>query len=130
MANLTKKYKTEEKNIVFAYMDAGRNQPRNIEVQGNNPPLVLLYTNAMSAEQSSTQMTSIMIRILCALYAILAMHIRSSMTRPEPLTRSMRNPIDITSSKKIASNAEVNSIGNYSSMNSTGSTNISNGHSL
>ena len=51
MANLTKKYKTEEKNIVFAYMDAGRNQPRNIEVQGNNPPLVLLYTNAMSEKK-------------------------------------------------------------------------------
>ena len=47
MRNLTKKYTPEEKKIVFAYIDAAKNQPRDINLQGEMPPLVLLYTNAM-----------------------------------------------------------------------------------
>ena len=49
--NLTKRYPTEENKIVFAYSDAGKNQPRNIDVSGETPPLVLLYTNAMSKKE-------------------------------------------------------------------------------
>ena len=51
MKNLTKKYTPEEKKIVFAYMDAGRNQPRDIIIKGEDPPMVLLYTNAMSEKK-------------------------------------------------------------------------------
>ena len=51
MRNLTKKYTTEEKKIVFAYMDAAKNQPRDIELAQEIPPLVLLYTNAMSEKK-------------------------------------------------------------------------------
>ena len=51
MRNLTKKYTTEEKKIVFAYMDAAKNQPRDIELVHEIPPLVLLYTNAMSEKK-------------------------------------------------------------------------------
>ena len=47
MRNLTKKYTTEEKKIVFAYIDATRNQPRGISIKEEVPPMVLLYTNAM-----------------------------------------------------------------------------------
>ena len=51
MQNLTKIYTLEENKIVFAYIDAGRNQPRDINLQGEMPPLVLLYTNAMPEKQ-------------------------------------------------------------------------------
>ena len=51
MRNLTKKYTTEEKKIEFAYMDAAKNQPRNIELAQEIPPLVFLYTNAMSEKK-------------------------------------------------------------------------------
>ena len=51
MKNLTKKYPTEEKKIVFAYMDAAKNQPRDIELVNEIPPLVLLYTNAMDEKK-------------------------------------------------------------------------------
>ena len=51
MKNLTKKYTSEEKKIVFAYMDAGRNQPRDVIIRGEEPPMVLLYTNAMSEKK-------------------------------------------------------------------------------
>ena len=51
MRNLTKKYTTEEKKIVFAYTDAAKNQPRDVELKGEMPPLVLLYTNAMSEKK-------------------------------------------------------------------------------
>ena len=51
MRNLTKKYTTEEKKVEFAYMDAAKNQPRNIELAQEIPPLVFLYTNAMSEKK-------------------------------------------------------------------------------
>ena len=51
MRNLTKRYPTEENKIVFAYSDAGKNQPRDIDISKESPPLVLLYTNAMSEKK-------------------------------------------------------------------------------
>ena len=51
MRNLTKKYTPENKRIVFAYLDASRNQPRDIIIRDEVPPLVLLYTNAMSEKK-------------------------------------------------------------------------------
>ena len=49
MKNLSKKY-NEEKKVIFAYMDAGRNQPRDIQLE-KNPPMVLLYANAMDEKK-------------------------------------------------------------------------------
>ena len=51
MKNLTKKYPTEENKIVFAYMDAARNQPRNIDLLDKTLPLVFLYANAMPEKE-------------------------------------------------------------------------------
>lgn len=51
MRNLTKKYPTEEKSIVFAFMDAARNQPRDIDIMNEMPPLVFLYTNTLSEKK-------------------------------------------------------------------------------
>ena len=51
MRNLTKRYPTEESKIIFAYSDAGKNQPRDIDISKESPPLVLLYTNAMSEKK-------------------------------------------------------------------------------
>ena len=51
MRNLTKRYPTEENKIIFAYSDAGKNQPRDIDISKESPPLVLLYTNAMSEKK-------------------------------------------------------------------------------
>ena len=51
MRNLTKKYTTEEKKIEFVYMDAAKNQPRNIDLAQEIPPLVFLYTNAMDEKK-------------------------------------------------------------------------------
>ena len=52
MRNLNKKYNnSEEKQIVFAYCDAGKNQPRDINLSGEDPPVVLLYTNSMSEKK-------------------------------------------------------------------------------
>ena len=47
MRNLAKKYTSEEKKIVFAFFDGSRNQPRDILLQNEIPPLIMLYTNAM-----------------------------------------------------------------------------------
>ena len=47
MRNLSKKYNEEEDKILFAYSDAQVNEPRDVELAGHIPPLVLLYTNAM-----------------------------------------------------------------------------------
>ena len=47
MKNLTKKYTVEDKKIVFAYIDVRKNQPRDINLENEVPPLVLLYTNNM-----------------------------------------------------------------------------------
>lgn len=50
MDNLTKIYKPEENNIVFAFMDLSRNQPRDVRL--DQPlPIILLYTNAMPDKQ-------------------------------------------------------------------------------
>ena len=46
MRNLSKKY-SEEKKVIFAYIDVGKNQPRDIDLGNEVPPLVLLYTNNM-----------------------------------------------------------------------------------
>ena len=51
MLNLTKKYPTEEKNLKYAYIDASRNQPRYINIFDEIPPMILLYTNAMSEKK-------------------------------------------------------------------------------
>ena len=51
MRNLTQRYPTEESKIVFAYIDAARNQPRNVDLSKERPPLVLLYANAMSEKK-------------------------------------------------------------------------------
>ena len=47
MRNLSKKYNEEEDKILFAYSDAQVNEPRDVELAGHVPPIVLLYTNAM-----------------------------------------------------------------------------------
>ena len=47
MRNLTKKYKVEDKKIIFSFMDVGRNQPRGISLENETAPLLLLYTNAL-----------------------------------------------------------------------------------
>ena len=52
MRNLTKKYENkEDKNVVFAYFDASRNQPRNIDLSQEMPPLVFLFTNALKEKK-------------------------------------------------------------------------------
>lgn len=51
MRNLTKKYPTEESKVVFAYSDATKNQPRDVDINNEAPPLVLLFTNAMSEKK-------------------------------------------------------------------------------
>ena len=51
MRNLTKKYSKEEKNVKFAYFDAGRNQPRDIDLQREMIPLLLLYTNSLEKKK-------------------------------------------------------------------------------
>ena len=51
MGNLTKKYSKEEKKIIFAYLDAGRNQPRDIDLMGEMVPLLLLYTNSLEEKK-------------------------------------------------------------------------------
>ena len=51
MKNLTKKYTTKEKKIIFAFFDGSRNQPRDINLQQEDPPLVILYTNAMKEKK-------------------------------------------------------------------------------
>ena len=51
MLNLTKKINKEEKKLKFAYMDASRNQPRYINIFDEYPPVILLYTNAMTEKK-------------------------------------------------------------------------------
>ena len=51
MRNLSKKYNEEEDKILFAYSDAQVNEPRDVELAGHIPPLVLLYTNAMEEKK-------------------------------------------------------------------------------
>ena len=52
MRNLTKKYENkEDKNVVFAYCDASRNQPRDIDLSHEVPPLVFLFANALSEKR-------------------------------------------------------------------------------
>jgi len=51
MRNLTKKYPVEEKKIIFSYIDAGKNQPRDINLENETVPLVLLYTNALEEKK-------------------------------------------------------------------------------
>jgi protein disulfide isomerase len=51
MRNLTKKYHVEEKKIIFSYFDAGKNQPRDIILENETIPLILLYTNAMEEKK-------------------------------------------------------------------------------
>lgn len=51
MRNLTKKYPTEESKVVFAYSDAVKNQPRDVDINNEAPPLVVLFTNAMSEKK-------------------------------------------------------------------------------
>ena len=51
MKNLTKRYTTEENKIIFALFDGARNQPRDILLQKENPPLVVLYNNAMKEKK-------------------------------------------------------------------------------
>ena len=51
MRNLSKKYNKEEKSIVFTYIDASKNQPRDININKEYPPLVMLYTNAMTEKK-------------------------------------------------------------------------------
>ena len=48
MTNLTKKYTVKDNKVVFAYIDLSKNQPRDINVEEEGIPLILLYTNAMS----------------------------------------------------------------------------------
>lgn len=47
MRNLTKKYKVEDKQIIFSYFDAGRNQPRGISLENETAPLLILYANTL-----------------------------------------------------------------------------------
>jgi hypothetical protein len=47
MRNMTKKYKVEDKKIIFSYMDVGRNQPRGIALENETAPLLLLYANTL-----------------------------------------------------------------------------------
>ena len=47
MKNLSKKYDEENDKIIFAYTDAQKNEPRDVVISGQIPPIVLLYTNAM-----------------------------------------------------------------------------------
>ncbi len=47
MRNLTKKYKVEDKKIIFSYIDAGRNQPRGISLENETAPLLILYANTL-----------------------------------------------------------------------------------
>ena len=47
MKNLSKKYDEENDKIVFAYTDAQKNEPRDVVISGQIPPIVLLYANAM-----------------------------------------------------------------------------------
>ena len=47
MRNMTKKYKIEDKKIVFSYMDVGKNQPRGISLENETAPLLLLYANTL-----------------------------------------------------------------------------------
>ena len=47
MKNLSTKYDEENDKIVFAYTDAQKNEPRDVVISGQIPPIVLLYTNAM-----------------------------------------------------------------------------------
>ena len=51
MKNLSKKYDEENDKIVFAYTDAQKNEPRDVVISGQIPPIVLLYTNAMSEKK-------------------------------------------------------------------------------
>ena len=51
MRNLTKKYPVEKKKIIFSYIDAGKNQPRDINLENETVPLILLYTNAMEEKK-------------------------------------------------------------------------------
>ena len=51
MKNLAKKYKEKEDKILFAYSDAQKNEPRDIVIAGKTPPIVLLYTNALSEKK-------------------------------------------------------------------------------
>lgn len=51
MRNLTKKYPVEEKKLIFSYIDAGKNQPRDINLENETVPLILLYTNAMEEKK-------------------------------------------------------------------------------
>lgn len=47
LRNLTKIYPPEEYNLVYAYSNSAKNQPRDIKVEGREPPMLFLYTNAM-----------------------------------------------------------------------------------
>ena len=51
MRKLSKKYNEEEDKILFAYSDAQVNEPRDVELAGHVPPIVLLYTNAMEEKK-------------------------------------------------------------------------------
>ena len=53
MRNLTKKYENQkDKEIVFAYFDASKNQPRDIDLSREMPPLIFLFTNALSEKKA------------------------------------------------------------------------------
>jgi protein disulfide-isomerase len=47
MKNLSRKYDEENDKIVFAFIDAQINEPRDVVISGHIPPIVILYTNAM-----------------------------------------------------------------------------------
>ena len=51
MRNLTKKYNGEENNIVFAYSDIAKNQPRDLNIEEGISPIILLYTNALNEKK-------------------------------------------------------------------------------
>ena len=45
LKKLSKKY--EDKNLIFAYINVGRNEPRDLDIRGVPYPIGFLYTNAM-----------------------------------------------------------------------------------
>ena len=51
MKNLAKKYNEKDDKILFAFIDAQKNEPRDVVISGKTPPIVLLYTNAMEEKQ-------------------------------------------------------------------------------
>lgn len=57
MKNLAKKYNEKDDKILFAFIDAQTNEPRDVVIAGKKPPIVLLYTNAME-EKKKIELTS------------------------------------------------------------------------